>query len=89
MLAITQYADEPPVAELLLSSQMLPLTEAGIDWEDRSYHKMLTCVNHSRVRLSTKNPWDRTIFVYTGIDGNIFSDDCICPLSDLRVVNKR
>jgi hypothetical protein len=62
-----------------MSVRLAKLTEAGIDWEDRSTHKTLTCINHQELRLSTKNPWDRSIFVFVDAE-------CACPFQDLRVV---
>jgi hypothetical protein len=68
--------------------EMVPLKDASIDWEDRSYHKTLTCVNHPRARWSTKNPWDRSIFPHKGPSGGepMFDEECECPFGDLRVV---
>lgn len=59
-----------------------------VDWEDRSCHKTLTCVNHPKARWSTKNPWDRSIFPLKGINGGSgnFDEECSCAFSDLRVV---
>lgn len=55
--------------------------EGIVDWSDYSTHKTLTCINHTDLRWSTKNPWDRSIF-FTDWSAN----ECDCPFSDLRVL---
>lgn len=68
--------------------EYVTFAEAQVDWEDRSYHKNLTCVNHPRARWSTKNPWDRSIFMHKGMNGGdaMYDEECKCPFSDLRVI---
>jgi hypothetical protein len=77
-----------PIAERLFPWEMLTLMGAGIDWEDRSYHKILACVNHPRTRYSTKNPFDRSVFMLKGVNGGdgFFDEDCACSFKDMRVV---
>lgn len=60
-------------------NELYELKDAPVDWDDRSSHKTLVCVNHPEMRFTTKNPWDRSIFV-TSDDA-----DCSCPFTDLRV----
>lgn len=51
------------------------------EWtDDFSYHRVMACRNHPENRFSSKNPWQRSIFVVTG--------DCPCPISDFLVLVK-
>lgn len=77
-----------PAGQPVFRWEMVALKDAPVDWEDRSFHKTLTCVNHPRARWSTKNPWDRSIFVDKGQNGGepMFDTECSCPFSDLRMV---
>jgi len=72
----------------LLPWEYTTFKDANVDWEDRSYHKTLTCKNHPRSRWTTKNPWDRSIFPVKGVYGvdMIADEECLCAFSDLRVV---
>lgn len=42
-------------------------------------HKIMICQNHPESQFSSKNPYQRSIFVLT--------TDCKCPVSDLLVIN--
>ena len=68
--------------------ELVILKDAPVDWDDRSFHKVLTCVNHPEARWLTKNPWDRSIFVRKGANGGDIETDpeCDCPFSDLRYI---
>jgi len=70
---------KPPV-QPAFSWEMIPLDEADVDWEDRSYHKILVCKNHPRTRYSSKNPFDRSVFMLAGVSGAepFFDEDCNC-----------
>lgn len=70
-----------------MTNDLMTLTEAPIDWEDRSWMKRLTCVNHQGMEYLTKNPWDRSIHI-TQVDPSVLAGgrtDCSCPFSDLRI----
>jgi hypothetical protein len=77
-----------PIAKRLFPWEMLTFDEADIDWEDRSYHKTLVCRNHPRTRFSTKNPFDRSVFMSKGVNGGDgqFDEGCDCSFKDMRVV---
>lgn len=70
--------------------EMIPLKDAPVDWDDFSFHKILTCVNHPRTRFTTKNPWYRSIFTDCGISGApmYLDKECKCPFNDMRYIGK-
>jgi hypothetical protein len=75
----------------VFSWEMVPLDTPEVDWDDRSTHKVLTCVNHPKARYSTKNPYDRSLFCHKGLSGGdmMFDQECSCSFADLRVAVKR
>lgn len=46
---------------------------------DVSTHKEMVCKNHPEAKFSSKNPWQRSLFILTV--------DCPCPISDLMVTD--
>jgi hypothetical protein len=62
------------------------------EWtDDYSFHRTLTCVNHTDARYLTKNPFWRSIHVVKFPEGDIprsETGECQCPMSDLAVVVK-
>lgn len=59
--------------------------DSGVDWQDLSCMKTLTCVNHPTAVYLTKNPWMRGIHVIKFPEGFEYKE-CPCPFSDLRVM---
>jgi len=75
------------------NDNLVPLGE--FKWtDDYSYHRHMTCLNHTHLRWTTKNPWFRSVFYAGPVDGNkklqpagdMREPECKCPWSDLRVV---
>ena len=68
--------------------EMFPLKDALVDWDDLSFHKILTCVNHPRSRFITKNPWSRSVFMIRGVAGGpeMIDEECDCPFDDMRYI---
>lgn len=69
-------------------SEMLPVADAPVDWEDYSTMKEMTCKNHPFARYLTKNPWSRGLHFIQGPHGlmSMIDPECDCPFEDLRVV---
>lgn len=67
---------------------LVPLGE--FEWtDDYSFHRILTCKNHTDARYSTKNPFVRSLFVQKLPDGEIertATGECTCPVTDLVVI---
>lgn len=68
---------------------------SGVDWQDFSTMKELTCVNHPTAEYLTKNPWQRSLhFIHPCVeamsephpDWPLHGLECPCPFSDFRVV---
>jgi hypothetical protein len=56
---------------------------------DFTYHRTLTCKNHPTARYSTKNPFERSLFLRKLPEGDIersATGECLCPFSDLMVI---
>lgn len=70
---------------------LVPVRE--FEWtDDFSYHRTLTCQNHPSARYSSKNVWQRSIFIVTPPEGDIErgpSGDCTCKVTDLLVMVKQ
>lgn len=66
---------------------LFELEAAPVDWEDRSYLKSMTCINHQGMRYLSKNPWDRSTHIIK-VDPALPAgkEDCGCPFADMRVV---
>lgn len=58
------------------------LADAPTDWNDFSFHKQMTCVNHPELRWTSKNPWHRSIFFVSWM----IASECSCPFTDMRYV---
>src|SRR3954463_6053671 len=56
-------------------------TPSGVMYE-------LTCANHTNLRWSTKNPYQRSLFFIGLADDphDITAKECECPFSDLMVI---
>lgn len=58
---------------------LVPIND--FNWtDDYTYHRLMICDKHN-VQFSTKNPYDRSIFIVKGVD-------CKCPLNSLMVLSK-
>lgn len=67
---------------------LVPVGE--FEWtDDYSFHRVLTCKNHTDARYSTKNLWSRSLFVQKLPEGEMPrtpTGECTCPVSDLMVI---
>ena len=82
------YEDRKPLPVI----EGYTLVPAGTyEWgNDFSYHRVMTCRNHPTARYSSKNAWQRSIFISVKpvADGTPRSEngDCTCVIGDLLVM---
>jgi hypothetical protein len=84
-------AQDPESTAVPRKSQVTLLGPGEFAWtSDYSFMRTMTCKNHPTARYSTKNPFDRSIFLRRLPDEGDFekshTGECKCPISDLVVV---